>query len=177
MIPESVSSALLSTVLILVLGALFKNVIREWLVTRIRSGIQHDFDKELESHKAQLALQTQDANLRLSNDLQMHKAFLDTVRSSFSEGQRSSMERKLVAIDKIWEEVLELRKLTLPTMSIVDVFQKTEARKFRALKESDFGLIFCKQQIQSTSIRKGFKLFLQIWKEFVPLLANICGTY
>ncbi len=139
---EAVSPALLSTVLILVLGALFKNVIREWIVTRFRSGIQHDFDTQLESHKAKLALQIEEANLRLSNDLQIHKAFLDTVRSSFSEGQKSSMERKFVAADKIWDEVLELRKLTFPTMSIVDLFKDSEAQKFRAAKESELGASF-----------------------------------
>ena len=139
-IPEALSSALFGTVLTLFLvSALLRNVIREWLVARIRSRIQHDFDADLESHKAQLSLQTQEAHLRLSNDLQAHTAFLDTVRSSFSEGQRSSMERKLVAVEKIWEEVLELRKLTLPTMTIVDLFRESGVRKFREVKESNLG--------------------------------------
>ena len=139
MIVEALSSTFLSTILILLLVALFKNVIREWLVTRIRSGIQHDFDKDLESHKAQLALQTQETQLKLSSDLQTHRTFLDAVRASFTEGQKSSMERKLVAVEKIWAEVLELRKLTLPTMTIVDVFKETEIQKFREVRESNLG--------------------------------------
>ena len=49
------------------------------------------------------------------------------------------MERKLVAVEKIWAEVLELRKLTLPTMTIVDVFKETEIQKFREVRKSNLG--------------------------------------
>ena len=52
------------------------------------------------------------------------------------------MERKLVAVDKIWEDVLELRKLTLPMMTIVDTFKETEVQKFREVKASNLGESF-----------------------------------
>jgi len=135
-------SVLISTSLILAVVALFKNVIREWLVTRIRSGIQHDFDTKLETVKAEIAHQNEKSILKLSNDMQMQNAYLDTVRLSFSEGQRSSMKRKLDSVDKLWSEVLKLRKLTMPGMSFVDLFKESETQKFGEFKKSESGIAF-----------------------------------
>ena len=143
---ETIWSALISTGLLaglaVVLGILLKDTFRGWLLARIRSGIQFDFDSELETHKAKLALQTEEGKLRLSNDLEVHRAFIDTVRLSFSEGQRSSMERKLIAVEKIWDEVLQLRKLTLSKMALVDALKENETQRFRELMKSDLGSSF-----------------------------------
>ena len=137
----------LVTALIVVLGIFLKDTLREWLFSRIRSGIQLELDTKLETHKAKLALQNEERKLRLSNDLEVHETFLDTVRLAFSEGQRWSMERKLIAVDKIWYEVLQLRKLTLPKMTFLDIFKEFETDKITELRKSDVGSNFCKRTL------------------------------
>ena len=49
------------------------------------------------------------------------------------------MERKLIAVDRIWDDVLQLRKLTLPTMTFVDAFKESETVDFQEFKKSDAG--------------------------------------
>ncbi len=140
---ETIWSILISTgivtVLIVLAGMVLKSALREWLLTRIRSSIQLKLDTELETHKAKLAGQVEEEKLRLSNELGTHKALLETVRASFSEGQRASMDRKLAAVDIIWSEVLILRRLTLSKMTYVDVFKETETHKYKEVMESNLG--------------------------------------
>ncbi len=65
-------SVLISTGFIGTVVFLFKNVI----LTRIRSGIQHDFDTKLETVKAEIAHQNEKSILKLNSDMQMQNAYL-----------------------------------------------------------------------------------------------------
>lgn len=80
-------------------------VFKEWLSTRLRTSIQHEYDRKLESLKA---------------DLSREAAFHAAAHSSFAEGQKAAMERKLAAIDRLWQSLIGFK---LPESKSVIVSQ------------------------------------------------------
>lgn len=77
--------------------------------------IEHGYDSKLEKLKAELqaAIERQ-ANL------------LAAAHSSFSEGQKAAMERKLHAVDTLWGRVLQLRASLPPVLGVVDLLTVDE---------------------------------------------------
>ena len=122
--------------------AFFRSSITRWIVEKIKASIQHEYDKKLENIKGEISVQNETKILQLSNDMQLQKSFLESIRTSFLTGQQFSIERKLVAVDRLWKEVLEVRKLLAIEMSFIDVFGEGEAKKFKEFKESSAGVEF-----------------------------------
>ena len=132
------SSGISALIVIIVLW-----IFREWISARLRSGIQHRYDKQLETLKAELTVQNEAQLLSAKNDLERQHAVYESMRSSFSEGQKSSMERKLNAVDRLWSEVLTIRNLLPPSMTVLDAFREDEiARYWKVRKSSEGSKIF-----------------------------------
>jgi hypothetical protein len=100
----------------------FRNGIFEWF----KKGIEHDFEKKLETHKA---------NLKSDHDhsLEMFRARLDQDRAiqavataSFNAGHSAAHERRLKAIDKLWQAFILVKKETGGVLTIVDILTDSE---------------------------------------------------
>lgn len=139
---ELLLSSVPSAVLILVLFVLFKGPIRRWIAKKVEASIQHKYDEKLEKIKGEISIQNETKILQISNDMQLQKSFLESIRASFLTGQQSSIERKLVAVDRLWKEVLEVRKLLAAQMSWIDIFGEDETEKYKEFRESAVGAQF-----------------------------------
>lgn len=112
-----ISSATVSSALVAILIWLS----REWISTRIKSSIQYEYDQKLEVHKAQLKAENEVALLELKTAIEREAALHTAAYGSFSEGQKAAMERKLSAVDRLWDRVLQLRGSLPPILTFIDV--------------------------------------------------------
>lgn len=110
----------------LVASGLLTFCLREWISARIKSGIQHDYDRKLETHKAQLKSEQELTILNIKTTLAREAAFHAAAHTSFAEGQKASMERKLNAVDRLWSRVVQLRASLPPVLTFMDVMTVDE---------------------------------------------------
>ena len=114
---------------------------KEWISTRLRTSIQHEYDRKLEAHKAQLKMEQELAILNIKTALAREAAFHAAAHSSFAEGQKASMERKLNGVDRLWNCILQLRDNLPPVVALMDVLTVDEYKgasddpQFRSLTE------------------------------------------
>jgi hypothetical protein len=112
---------------------------KEWLSTRLKTSIQHEYDRKLETFKTELKTQQELAILNIKTAVAREAAFHSAAHASFAEGQKASMERKLNAVDRLWGSVLQLRGGLPPVLTFMDVMTVDEYRgakdhpTFRAL--------------------------------------------
>ena len=78
---------------------------KEWLSTRLKTSIQHEYDRKLETFKTELKTQQELAILNIKTAVAREAAFHSAAHASFAEGQKASMERKLNAVDRLWGSV------------------------------------------------------------------------
>ena len=116
-------------------GGLVVWLFRTWISTRIKTAIQYEYDQKLETHKARIKTESEQSILELQSEMQQKFIPYEAARISFMEGQKSSMERKLDSIDKLWACTLKLRKLPLLAMRWVDLFQADEVAKYKRFKD------------------------------------------
>ena len=109
----SVLTSLLTSGAIVSLAIWFS---KEWISTRLKSSIQHEYDQKLESLKAQLRAQSKAELVELQGAIERHNSLLAAAHTSFAEGQKAAMERKLQAVDTLWERVLQLRARLPPLL-------------------------------------------------------------
>ena len=99
---------------------------KEWISTRLKTSIQHEYDQKLESLKSQLKAQSDVALVELQAAIERQANILAAAHSSFSEGQKAAMERKLHAVDTLWGRVLQLRASLPPVLGFVDLLTVDE---------------------------------------------------
>ncbi|TAK42868.1 MAG: hypothetical protein EPO27_16080 [Betaproteobacteria bacterium] len=99
---------------------------KEWISTRLRTSIQHEYDQKLESLKSQLKAQTDVALVELRAAIERQANLLAAAHSSFAEGQKAAMERKLRAVDTLWSRVLQLRANLPPILGFIDLLTVDE---------------------------------------------------
>ena len=122
----SVLTSLLTSGAIVSLAIWFS---KEWISTRLKSSIQHEYDQKLESIKAKLKEQNEVALVELQAAIERHNNLLTAAHSSFAEGQKAAMERKLQAIDTLWERVLQLRERLPPLLGFIDFLTVDDYKK------------------------------------------------
>src|SRR4051812_15071867 len=94
---------------------------KEWLSTRLKASIQHEYDRKLEAHKAQLKTEQELAVLAIKTEVAREAAFHSAAHASFAEGQKAAMERKLNALDRAWSSVLQFKASLSPVLTFMDV--------------------------------------------------------
>ncbi|MCE2688084.1 MAG: hypothetical protein LW595_06040 [Rickettsiales bacterium] len=85
-------------------------MIEFWFKTRMKA-IDNKYSEKIEILKSGLSKEI------------THQA---AVYSSFSEAQKAAMERKLLAIDKLWQTLIEFRENLPPTLYIMDILLEEE---------------------------------------------------
>ena len=94
---------------------------KEWISTRLKASIQHEYDRKLETYKTQLMTQQDLAILDIKTALAREAALYSAAHASFVEGQKASMERKLNAVDNLWRSTTQFRASLPPAVAVLDV--------------------------------------------------------
>ena len=110
---------------------------REWISARLKASIQHEYDQKLETHKASLKSQNEASFLELKNGIEQRFTLYKAAQTSFTEGQKAAIERKLDSIEKLWNEILRLKNECPPMLGFIDLLSVEEYRSARNHK--DFG--------------------------------------
>lgn len=120
-------------VILVGLLTIFRKTIFEWISSRVRAKNQSFYNQQLETHKAELTRENELYLLETKNQLEQMQFLKESIRISFSEGQKSSMERRLQAIDQIWSETISIRSVVPPSMIIVDALKINEKERNRKI--------------------------------------------
>lgn len=99
---------------------------RNWISERLKNSIKHEYDQKLEAHKAKLKIENDVALLELNTKIEREVSLYVAAHASFAEGQKAAMERKLTAIDKLWESTVALDKSLLPITAFITVITAEE---------------------------------------------------
>lgn len=91
-------------------------ILKEWISTRLRTSIQHEYDIKLET---------------LKSDLSHQAAFQAKAYAAFSEGQKAAMERKLQAVDKTWKTLIDFRGKLPAILGFIDLLTVDEYKKVK----------------------------------------------
>jgi hypothetical protein len=102
---------------------------KEWLSTRLKASIQHEYDRKLEAFKTELKTEQEMAILNIKTAVAREAAFHAAAHASFAEGQKASMERKLNAVDRLWGSVVQLRSGLPPVLALMDVMTVEEYKE------------------------------------------------
>jgi hypothetical protein len=119
--------------------ALMVWLFKQWIAARLKAGIEHEYNRKLESHKAALKTEHELAILDIRTSVAREAAFYSSAHASFAEGQKASMERKLNATDRLWSCILKLRAVLPPVLGFMDILTVDEYKgakdhpTFRAL--------------------------------------------
>jgi hypothetical protein len=116
----------------LLASGLLTFALREVISNRIKSGIQHEYDRKLETHKAQLKSEQELAILNITTALARETALHVAAHAAFAEGQKATMERKLNGVDRLWGGVVKFRAGMPPELPLIDVMTVDE---YRATKD------------------------------------------
>lgn len=122
-----VPSAVISSALLVIIGWLFRESISAWL----KASIQHEYDQKLETHKASLKSQNEASFLELKNALDQRFTLYQAAQTSFAEGQKAAIERKLDSIEKLWNEILRLKNECPPMLAFIDLLSVKEYKDAR----------------------------------------------
>ena len=104
-------------------------LVKEWLSTRLKGSIQHEYNQKLETYKADVKTEHDLAILDIKMAVAREAAFHSAAHASFAEGQKAAMERKLTALDRLWSGVLHLRSSLPPVLTFMDVLTVDEYRR------------------------------------------------
>ena len=101
-------------------------ITKEWISTRLKLSIQHEYDQKLEAHKAILKASNETTLVEFKSKLENEANTRALAVSAFSVGQRATIERRLNSVDRLWEKILDIRKESPPVLAMVDVMTVKE---------------------------------------------------
>ena len=101
--------------------ATFVWLARKWISTRLKESIQHEYDQKLEAYKSQLKAENEIYLLELKNKIEKESVLYRSAYSSFAEGQKATIEKKLDSIEKLWNEIIRLDKNLPSTLTFIDI--------------------------------------------------------
>ena len=104
---------------------------REWISARLKASIQHEYDQKLEAHKAQLKSENDIALLETKSRLEQQLTLFEATRTSFAEGQKAAIERRLDSTEKLWSEILRLRNECPPALTFTNILSVEEYKDAR----------------------------------------------
>ena len=122
------TSAGLATVLMCVVLLLARKWISAWII----SGIQHEYDQKLETHKAQLKAENEIAFLKLKTSAEQEVALHTGAHTAFSTRQQATMKKELDAVDALWRKVVAIRRDIPAIVTYLDVMTVNE---YKATKD------------------------------------------
>ena len=130
-----VSSAAVISFLTAILTTTVFFVFREWISARLKGSIQHEYAEKLETLKAQIKAEHEVRILNISTKFEREASLQASAHGSFAEGQKAAMERRLAAIDRLWERILYLRGHLPSIIGLIDYLTVDEykSEKYKPL--------------------------------------------
>jgi len=116
------SSAGASTALAGVLVFLSRN----WLSERLRRSIEHEYELKLTHLNNELKAESERTVILLKSSIESEAEKVRLANASISQTQKFSIERKLSAIETLWEGVLAARKNIPVIMGFIDILSEDE---------------------------------------------------
>jgi hypothetical protein len=133
MIHNIVVNVLTAATVSALVSALLNFVFKDWLSTRLKASIEHEYNQKLETYKAQLTTEHELAVLKIQTALAREAAFHAAAHASFAEGQKASMERKLNGVDRLWSWIRQFRTGLPEVLTFLDVLTTDE---YKAAKDN-----------------------------------------
>lgn len=99
---------------------------RVWISERLKSGLKHHYDHQLEQLKAELKEQGESNLTLLKSEVDRQAEQLRIAASSFSEVQKATIVRKIEAVDALWVGVLTARKAFPSIIVLTDALTRSE---------------------------------------------------
>ena len=126
----------IALVILFGLYRLLRKLVLSWIVKRLHAEIQHEYDQRLETLKSDLTDQNEQMWRNIEHQFQEKMSFIDSVRSSFTAGQRLGAERKLEAANRLWTEIVKIREVVPPIMLYVDAHKEDETDRYNEFSNS-----------------------------------------
>jgi len=104
---------------------------RNWISEKLKNSIKHEYDQKLVALNAELKSQADTQVALLKASIEKESAKLHFATSSIGEIQKAAMNRKLDAIDTLWQGVLSVRENIPPVMWFLDILTVEEYKSSR----------------------------------------------
>ena len=107
-------------------------VLRNWILAKIKAAVQHDYQVRIEAIKASIQEQTSKSLLAFKNEMEQRDSVRSYARDLAAHSQRTVMERRLEAIQRLWNGLLSLNEDLPGAIRYTDILTREEyaARKF-----------------------------------------------
>lgn len=109
---------------------------REWISARLKAVIQHEHDIKLETYKSQLKTESEKSILEFQTDIKQKLSLYEAARSSIMVGQKSSIERKLDSIERLWDEILRLKNECPAILGYIDLLTVEECTQMYSRQDA-----------------------------------------
>jgi hypothetical protein len=126
---EMLSDKLTSAALTAFVLALPVWLLRNWIYSKLSSSIRHEYDRKIEILKSDLSLERERDTLVLKEKFTHQQKALEFARSAMSAAQSALVERRVAAIDAIWNAVLESSRMSALHGKIFDSLTLSELRQ------------------------------------------------
>lgn len=110
-------------------GALATAIIwtgRTWISERLRQSIQHEYDQKMAYLNSELKSESEKKSILFKTSFEKEAERLRFATSSIGAAQQLAIERKLNALENLWEAILEARKNVPLVMGFLDILTVEE---------------------------------------------------
>lgn len=115
------SEVLSSAAISVFLSGLLVWCLRTWISTRLKASIQHEYDQKLSLLNAELKYNYEAKVEILKSEFQRESEKLRFATSTFGEAQRAVHQRKLDALEKLWQGVLAINSGCPTVLKMLDI--------------------------------------------------------
>lgn len=105
----------------IVLSSALVFLARNWISERIQQSIKHEYDQKLAHLNAQLRNESDKNALLLKSSIEHEAERLRFATASVSQTQRAAIDRRLTALETLWEGVLATRGNIPVIMGFIDI--------------------------------------------------------
>lgn len=99
---------------------------RTWISERLRQSIQHEYDQKLAYLNSELKSESEKKSILFKTSFEKEAERLRFATSSIGATQQLAIERKLNALENLWEAILEARKNVPLVMGFLDILTVEE---------------------------------------------------
>lgn len=118
-----------------VLSAAAVFLARNWISERIQQSIRYEYDQKLAHLNAELRAESDKNSLLLKSSIEREAERLRFVTASVSQTQKVAIERRLTALETLWDCVLATRNNIPAVMSFIDILTVDEYKSMKGHKD------------------------------------------
>ncbi len=118
-----------------VLSAAAVFLARNWISERIQQSIRYEYDQKLAHLNAELRAESDKNSLLLKSSIEREAERLRFVTASVSQTQKVAIERRLTALETLWDGVLATRNNIPAVMSFIDILTVDEYKSMKGHKD------------------------------------------